>query len=92
MRICGRLLRPSTLAERRLFLGHFGTAAIRVPRSLNPYAVARKFRRVLMSADLASLSELARRSHKQHPSPPVSPDVDVPEPVMGAEDVAVAAE
>ena len=44
MRINGRLLRPSTLAERRLMLGHFGTDCIRVPRTLNPFAVARRKR------------------------------------------------
>lgn len=86
MRICGRLLRPSTLAERRLFLGHFGVDTIRVPRSLNPYAVARKVRRLVMNSELSFIYDLARRS-KKYNGPPVSPDVDVPEPA-GNEDVA----
>lgn len=85
MRVCGRLLRPSTLAERRLFLGHFGTDTLRVPRTLNPYAVARKVRRIVMNAELAYLYDLAKRA-KKHNIPPVSPDADFPEP-FGAEDV-----
>ena len=89
MRICGRVLRPSTLAERRLFLGHLGTDTIRVPRSLNPYAVARRVRRLVMNAELAFIYDLARRT-KKYNTPPVTPDVDVPEPVTGAEDVAAA--
>lgn len=89
MRICGRVLRPSTLAERRLFLGHFGTDTIRVPRTLNPYAVARRVRRLVMNGELAFIHDLARRM-KKYNTPPVSPDLDVPEPVTGAEDVAAA--
>ena len=89
MRVCGRLLRPSTLAERRLLLGQFGTEGIRVPRSLNPYAVARKVRRLVMNAELAYLHDLARRT-KRNNTPPVSPDVDLPEPVAGAADVVAS--
>lgn len=89
MRICGRTLRPSTLAERRLLLGHFGTDCIRVPRSHNPFAVARKVRRLVMNAELAFLYDLACRT-KKYNAPPMSPDVDVPEPVTGAEDVVAA--
>lgn len=88
MRVCGRLLRPSTLAERRLFLGHFGVDTIRVPRSLNPYSVARRVRRVAMNAELAFIRDLVRRP-KKYDVPPVSPDVDVPD-MAGTEDVAVA--
>ena len=89
MRVCGRSLRPSTLAERRLFLGHFGTSFIRVPRTQNPYAVARKIRRLVMNAELSFLYDLVRRS-KKYAVPPVSPDVDMPESVPEAEDVAAA--
>ena len=89
MRVCGRSLRPSTLAKRRLLLGHFGTSFIRVPRTQNPYAVARKIRRAVMNAELSFLSELVRRS-KKYTAPPVSPDVDVPESAQEAEDVAAA--
>ena len=40
MRITGRILRPSTLAERRLLLS-IGQPIVRVPRGVNPYLVAR---------------------------------------------------
>jgi hypothetical protein len=52
MRVTGRILRPSTLAERRLMLSQLGTCAIRVPRRLNPFLAARK---------------LARAARDQHP-------------------------
>jgi hypothetical protein len=45
MRIQGRLLRPSTLAERRI-LKALGTDVLRVPRKLNPFAVARHIRKL----------------------------------------------
>jgi hypothetical protein len=45
MRIQGRLLRPSTLAERRI-LKALGTDVLRVPRRLNPFAVARHIRKL----------------------------------------------
>ena len=45
MRITGRLLRPSTLAERRI-LKALGTDVLRVPRKLNPFAVARHIRKL----------------------------------------------
>ncbi len=40
MRVQGRRLHPSTLAERRV-LKCLGTDDLRVPRRLNPFAVAR---------------------------------------------------
>ena len=45
MRIQGRCLRPSTLAERRI-LKALGTDVLRVPRKLNPFAVARHVRKL----------------------------------------------
>ncbi len=89
MRIRGRSLRPSTLAERRLMLGHFGTDCIRVPRTLNPFAVARRLRRLACNEELSFMHSLARRM-KKYNAPPVSPDVDVPEPAPDAEDAAAA--
>lgn len=90
MRICGRLLRPSTLAERRLLLRHFGTSAVRIPRSHNIFAVARRVERYLNKNDdvvfLKKLGSVGRRC-----VPPVTPDVDSPEPPPGADD-AIAAE
>ena len=46
MRINGRLLRPSSLAERRTMLSLGLTTTFRCPRSENPYAVARRLRRL----------------------------------------------
>jgi hypothetical protein len=45
MRIQGRQLRASTLAERRV-LKALGTDVLRVPRKLNPFAVARHIRKI----------------------------------------------
>jgi hypothetical protein len=51
-RIQGRTLRPSTLAERRLLLslGVDSVLGMRVPRSKNPYQVARVLRRLAVGA------------------------------------------
>lgn len=90
MRICGRLLRPSTLAERRLLLGHFGTSSLRVPRSHNIFAVARRIERYLKkNEDIVFLKKLA--GPRRMPVPPIAPDMDSPEPVTG-DDYAAAAE
>lgn len=77
MRICGRVLRPSNLAERRLLLGHFGVHTIRVPRSQNPFAIARRIRRLLSSAEFALLRELARHSVEATSVPDAEDDEDV---------------
>ena len=45
MRIQGRQLRASNLAERRV-LKALGTDVLRVPRKLNPFAVARHIRKI----------------------------------------------
>jgi hypothetical protein len=45
MRIQGRILRASNLAERRV-LKSLGTDVLRVPRKLNPFAVARHIRKI----------------------------------------------
>jgi hypothetical protein len=45
MRIQGRFLRPSNLAERRV-LKALGTDVLRIPRKLNPFAVARHIRKI----------------------------------------------
>jgi hypothetical protein len=45
MRIQGRQLRPSNLAERRI-LKALGVDVLRVPRKLNPFAVARHIRKL----------------------------------------------
>ena len=60
MRIQGRLLRPSTLAERRV-LTSLGVDALRVPRRLNPFAVARHIRKLAGgSGDWARLRQSLR--------------------------------
>lgn len=89
MRICGRLLRPSTLAERRFFLGYFGTSTLRVPRRHNIFAIARRVERhVTRNEDLAFLkSVFAPRARLTPPSVPV----DCPEPPSD-DDHAAAAE
>ena len=90
MRICGRLLRPSTLAERRLLLSHFGTSAVRIPRSQNIFAVARRIERYLKkNDDVVFFKKLAAPTRR--PLPPIAPDMDSPEPATG-DDYAAAAE
>lgn len=88
MRICGRLLRPSTLAERRLLLGCFGTTALRVPRRHNIFAVARRIERyVNKNEDLAFLKAIfaARAS-----ATPPSASADSPESPSDDEHAAAA--
>ena len=71
MRIQGRLLRPSTLAERRV-LKSLGLDALRVPRRHNPFAVARLIRRISFgSPDMAKLKALV---HRTAPAPVELPD------------------
>ena len=84
MRINGRTLRPSNLAERRLLLS-FGTDALRVPRNMNPFTVARRLRRAAQgtSPDHDFARELARKTRKSFGDVPTpSPDLDLPEPVL----------
>ena len=44
MRITGRTIHASNLAERRLLLS-LGSPALRVPRAANPYLLARRLER-----------------------------------------------
>lgn len=82
MRICGRLLRPSNLAERRLLLSHFGASTFRVPRSHNVFAIVRRVERYLAkNEDLIFLKRLAVPNR-------VTFDVNVQEPVAGECDAA----
>ena len=82
MRINGRTLRYSTLAERRMFKA-VGIDAVRVPRSLNPYAVARQLSRLAKNQglDAEMLAKLVARSKVQHP-PVHGPGIDMPEPIV----------
>lgn len=62
MRINGRLLRYSTIAERRI-LKSFGVDFLKVPRDANPFAVARSIRR--MAKQGTQEAELVRRLVEQ---------------------------
>lgn len=84
MRVNGRILRPSTLAERR-FLLSLGVSEIRVPRGINPFTAARRVRRAAActTPDHEFTRELARaQKRRQDVFPVPSPDVDRPEPVV----------
>lgn len=71
-RITGRIVRPSTLAERRLMFSLGLGTALRVPRSANPYAVARRLRRLLNTSPDADY--LRRLGKKQPGTPSELPD------------------
>lgn len=79
MRLRGRILRPSTLAERRLMTS-LGVDFIRVPRKHNPFIVARRFER-------AARCETPDHQYLRHvvqkgPRPPQpSPEPDTAEPL-----------
>ena len=71
-RIHGRLIRPSTLSERRV-LKTLGVDFLRVPRRANPFAVARHVKRLASGrgGDIEALRALVK---KASPTPPVLPD------------------
>jgi hypothetical protein len=60
MRIQGRVLRPSTLEERRLLLS-LGLDQLRVPRGTNPFAVIRKIQKVARGSqrEMLAIRDLA---------------------------------
>lgn len=53
MRIAGRILRPATLAERRLLLT-LGLSLVRIDRRANPFIVARKLRRAARNQEVTA--------------------------------------
>jgi hypothetical protein len=73
MRIQGRLLRASNLAERRV-LKSLGLDALRVPRRLNPFMVARHVKKIAAGTggDLPGLRALLKKHER--PIPPSLPD------------------
>lgn len=75
MRIQGRILRASTLAERRIMFSLGLPATLRVPRSENPFSVARRLRRLALhaNADADLLRKLARKVTRPT-VPPQLPD------------------
>jgi hypothetical protein len=92
MRVNGRTLRYSNLAERRLFLS-FGITELRVPRSVNPYTAARRISRAAKncSQDVEFLRGLVTQV-KGQALPVPSPDLDQPEPVVPEQHEPVHAE
>jgi hypothetical protein len=92
MRINGRTVRASDLAERRVLasLGIDPVRGLRVPRSANPYHVARCVRRLARAQndDMAFLRKLI--ANRRGPEPRPSPGVDIPMPF--GDELADAAE
>jgi hypothetical protein len=72
-RIAGRLIRPSTLAERRV-LKTLGVDFLRVPRRANPFAVARHIKRLAAGrgGDIDALRGLLLK--RAPATPPALPD------------------
>jgi hypothetical protein len=68
MRIQGRCLRPSNLAERRV-LKTLGLDSLRVRRGLNPFAVARHVKKVAAGTggNLPALRTLLQRNKRPTP-------------------------
>ena len=75
MRIQGRTLRPSNLAERRLLLSSLGTQALRVPRTANPYLLARKLERAAKgnNPDILFVCDVLNRVSNRTRTPTVLP-------------------
>jgi hypothetical protein len=92
MRVTGRTVRPSTLAERRLMLSVFGTSALRIPRKTNPYLAARKLARAARheNDDLLFVQAAVSGCRPRVPAP--TPGTDLPEPgrepIQAADDAA----
>ena len=73
MRIQGRTLRAATLAERRV-LKSLGKDSLRVPRRMNPFAVARHIQKIATGrgGDLPALRAMLAKSGP--PAAPTLPD------------------
>ncbi len=83
MRIQGRQLRASNLAERRIMKA-LGTDVLRVPRRLNPFAVARFIKRLASSTggNLPELRAMLVKAPAMRPSSSPAPapiSTDVPD-------------
>ncbi len=80
-RIRGRVIRPQTLAERRV-MANLGVQSIRCPRGVNPYMVARRLKRCAHdNPDLLFLSDVAAGRKPPRPQPePDTPDIDTEQP------------
>jgi hypothetical protein len=75
MRIQGRTLRPSNLAERRLLLS-LGSPALRVPRAANPYLIARRLERAARgnNPDVLFVCDVLNRARNRTPETTHAPD------------------
>ena len=82
MKVNGRVLRPTTLAERRLMLS-FGFPQIRVPRGNNPFIIARRLGRLakLGCPDGQFVRDLFKRLPTPFPWPGPVPEPDTDRPV-----------
>jgi hypothetical protein len=73
------------MAERRLLIS-LGTSTLRVPRTMNPFTVARRLRRAAkgITPDHDFARDLAAKMKRAQPGdiPVPSPDLDSPEPVL----------
>ena len=72
MRVNGRLLRPSTLAERRV-LKSLGIDCLRVPRGHNPFAIARQIARLARGAvpEARIIKEILEEDRVRRPKLPL---------------------
>jgi hypothetical protein len=70
MRIQGRCLRPSNLAERRV-LKALGHDSLRIRRGLNPFAIGRMVKKVAagMGGNLPALRTLLQKNERPGPVP-----------------------
>jgi hypothetical protein len=70
MRIQGRCLRPSNLAERRV-LKTLGHDSLRIRRGLNPFAIGRMVKKVAAGAggNLPALRALLQKNERPAPVP-----------------------
>jgi hypothetical protein len=84
MRIQGRCLRPSNLAERRV-LKSLGLDSLRVRRGLNPFAIGRMVKKVAAGTggNLPALRTLLQRNER--PAPVIELPDSTTEPLSDAE-------
>jgi hypothetical protein len=70
VRIRGRRLYPSTMAQRRLMLS-LGSYPFYVPRGISPFLVARKLSRAALgqTAELLLLRQVLAKGNKPKPAP-----------------------
>jgi len=75
MRIQGRTLRPSNLAERRLLLS-LGSPTLRVPRAANPYLIARRLERAARgdNPDVLFVCDVICRARQPKPGSMKAPE------------------